>query len=228
MNTVAIIQPSFLPWVGYFQIIASCNHFVFYDDVQYDRRSWRNRNKISSQNGPQWITVPVKNKGLYFQKINSTEIDYSTNWQKKILNTLQMNYSKFPFFKKYYSWIDESFAGNFKTICELDIKLTQDVCQFLDIKTSFHLSSSLPRPEGTNKIESLIFICKMLSAEIYISGPSAREYIGDSSAFKESAIKLCYANYNIPFEGSDPTSIIDLLFKYGPETKKFVQPLILT
>jgi hypothetical protein len=225
MNTIAIIQPSFIPWIGYFQIISSCDHFIFYDDVQYDRRGWRNRNKIMAANGPQWLTVPVKNKGLYLQKINQTQIDYSTKWIQKSLSSIKSSYGKTPFFKIYFPWIESVLNSKYETISELDISFTQDICDFLKISVEFHRSSETPRPAESDKIESLISLCKTHQAQRYISGPSAFDYIGGSEAFENAGIDLQYAEYSIPNDQNSHLSILDFLFRFGPETATFTSKL---
>ncbi len=228
-NRVAIIQPSFLPWRGYFKIIKSCNSFVFYDDVQFDKRGWRNRNRIKTASGAQWISVPVITKGKYHQKINETEISYEDErWAKKMLQTISYSYSKSPFFNQYYPWLEKKLTLKNKSIAELTIDLTKDVCGFLEINVDFVNSSALNVDQTLEKSEKLIAICKALSATHYLSGPSAANYIGDGEVFKSNKIFLEYADYTMPpytqlyGEFIPDLSIIDLLFNAGSESRNFL------
>jgi hypothetical protein len=94
---IAIVQSNYLPWKGYFDLMASVDEFVLYDDVQYTRRDWRNRNQIKTPQGLQWLTVPVRVKGKYHQSIRETEIDDESDWASDHLKALSLNYRKAPF-----------------------------------------------------------------------------------------------------------------------------------
>jgi len=113
-NRVVILQPSYLPWIGYFEQMARADQFVHLDDVQYTRRDWRNRNKIRTNEGWAWLTVPVQQKNLYTQLLKETRIDNSTNWNKKHCSAIRFNYSNTPililFTKK-----DGSFCSTYVT-----------------------------------------------------------------------------------------------------------------
>ena len=134
MKRAAIIQPSFLPWRGYFAIIQAVDVFIFLDDVQYDRRGWRNRNKIKTQNGTQWISVPIDSKGRYDQLIMDTRICNETFWARKLLRTVELNYAKAPFFTSYFPWLSERLKNAGESLSELDIQTTLDICDFLNFK----------------------------------------------------------------------------------------------
>lgn len=190
---------------------------MFYDDVQYDKHGWRNRNLLQTAQGPIWITVPVLTKNQFGQKINETKINYESRWAVKILKTIQLNYSKWPYFKKYYSWLEERLLANWPTISELDIALTKDVANFYKWKTQFYLSSQLPIPSEVSRTLRLVKICKHLNSNHYLSGPSAKEYINADNQFINSGVDLEYIDYTftnyprpVSLEGS--ISIIDLLF----------------
>lgn len=227
-KTVAIIQPSFLPWRGYFSIIRRCDAFVFFDDVQYDRRGWRNRNQIKTPQGLQWITVPTKKKGKYEQLILETEIDYDSKWQKKVLGSIRAAYAKAPHFKKYFSWVSDRLEQKWETISDLDIQLTQDVCGFLDIQTTFFKSSQMKSPAGIGKIDRLISLCQELGAQHYLSGPSTRDYIQDTKDFEQAGLQIEFVQYDLPEypQLSEPfekyVSVIDVLMNCDEESIQYL------
>jgi hypothetical protein len=227
MKTIAIIQPSFLPWRGYFQIISQCDDFIFYDNVQYDRRGWRNRNQIKSANGLIWLTVPTLTKGKYHQLINETEIDNSVSWQKKILTSIRCSYGKSPFFDPYFTWLSSALGREWRFISDLDMFTTEAIAEFLKIKTRFHKASDLSL-SSKEPAEKLVEICNFFSAQKYISGPSAKGYIGEGKGFVEAQILLEYASYDLPAypqvlgEFNPYVSVLDLLFNMGPESYLFL------
>jgi hypothetical protein len=229
MTTGAIIQPSFLPWSGYFSIIKRCEKFVFFDDVQYDKRGWRNRNQIKTKDGSQWITVPVEAKGKYHQLISVTKIDSASgNWQRKILGSLQASYGRAAYFDQYFPMVSEILSHPWEHISDLDIALTKQLCEWLQIETDFYLSSELHVPSDLRKTQRLIAILQKLRIDHYISGPTAKEYIGEGNDFREAGITLEYMNYAPkpypqfygPF--NPYVTCLDLLFHTGPEAKDYV------
>lgn len=228
MKTISIIQPSFLPWRGYFSLIAASDAFVFYDDVQFDKRGWRNRNKIKTPGGPRWITVPVLTKGLFHQKIQDTRVVYEDDWAGQILKTLEHNYKKAPHFHKYFPWLEEALRKKWETISDLDIALTKGICGFLRIETEFLRSSELGLAADLEPVERLVHICAQLKASRYLSGPSAKEYIKDSEEFSRGGIALEYYNYRLDAypqlhgEFSAQVSVVDLLFNCGPESRNYL------
>lgn len=227
-NIVGIIQPSFIPWRGYFHIIQQCNIFVFYDDVQYDKRSWRNRNIIKMARGKKWITVPIFTKGKFSQKVNEAKIYNKTNWRKKILSSIYFSYKKAPFFDKYYDWLAEQINKSWEYISDLDIHLTREIGDILGIETEYIKSSELNIQQRYKKLERILGICKKLNATKYITGPKARDYIQSDTPFCELGIKLKFQEYDYPkypqlYGDFEPNvSIIDLLFNTGDESPEFI------
>ncbi len=222
---VVILQPSFLPWKGYFHQVNSADIFVFYDDVQYDKNGWRNRNKIKTCQGTQWITVPILTKGRFGQAIRDVEINNRIKWGKKIWNSISMNYNKSPYFSEYVTFFEETLLSEWSFVCELDIFLIQKISEFLGIKTEFVRSSDL-NIVG-DRMERIINICKHFSADHYLTGPSAVSY-NVNEIFEENNIKLEYQSYIYPeypqqygkFVGD--VSIIDLLFNCGASSSDFI------
>lgn len=228
LNKIAIIQPSFLPWRGYFSIIADVDAFVFLDDVQYDRRGWRNRNRIKTPNGLQWITVPVDSKGKYTQSILETQICNDTPWAKKALRAIELTYRSAKHFDRYYPWLETNLLNAGDNLCELDIRLTKEVSAFLGVDTPFFRSSELQTSPTSDRVERLVRICEHLNANLYLSGPSAADYLAHSNAFSEAGIEVQFANYHLSeypqlhgaFEPG--VSIIDLLFNCGETSSEFL------
>ena len=176
-----ILQPMYLPWMGYFGMIDIADVFVFYDDVQFSNQSWQQRNRIKTNNGVVWLTVPVlKNFG---QKINEVKINNSTNWRKKHLKTIKYSYSKAPYFKDYKDIFEEIYDKEWEYLCELDIHIIKTISEILGLKTKFILSSEL-NVEG-KKTDRLINVLKKINATEYISGPSAKAYIEPEKFKKE-------------------------------------------
>lgn len=223
--TIAILQSNYIPWKGYFDIIAKSDVFVIYDEVQYTRRDWRNRNLIKSNNGLKWLTIPVIQDD-YYQKIFDTKI-LQGNWIKKHKSTLQTNYGKAPYYKEYKDAIFEIYAIPSTNLSNINRKFIEKICAILSIDTKIIDSREL-NLEG-DKVERLIDACKKLGATKYISGPTAKNYINEV-LFNENNIEIEwmdyaeYKEYNQlypPFEHG--VSILDLIFNEGPIARSFLK-----
>ncbi len=226
---VAVIQPNYIPWKGYFDIINSVDIFVLYDDVQYTRRDWRNRNKIKTPQGLSWLTVPVKAKGTYSKaRINEIYID-GMKWREKHWKAIKLNYAKAKFFNTYkdffeHLYMDEYLPGKLSEINKIFI---EKINKILNIKTPIVFSSTF---EITgSKSERLLQLCKKLDAGIYLSGPSAKVYL-DEQLFNEHGIKVEWMDYNgypeypqlyPPFVHE--VSIIDLILNTGHNAKMYMK-----
>lgn len=226
MTKVLISQSNYIPWKGYFDNIKQADVYVVYDDVQYTKRDWRNRNYIKTPQGLKWLTIPVSVKGKYLQKINETLVS-DPEWTSKHLMILKQNYVKSPYFKEYFPWI-ENLYNSIKTdnLTEINTFLLKEVCLFLDIHTEFKDSREFHLED--DKTERLLSICKELNASEYLSGPSAKEYMVES-LFEKENIKVTYFNYDgypeypqlyPPFEHS--VCIWDLIFNTGEKAKEYI------
>jgi len=223
---IAILQSNYLPWKGVFDIINSVDEFVFYEDVQYTKNDWRNRNKIKTANGTAWLSVPIVHSGKSDQKIYEAKILSSSKWQRKHYNALIINYAKAPFFKQYKWLLDELYLENeWTNLSELNIFSTKLISEILGIKTKFH--NSLDLKATGSKTTVLINICKELKADCYLSGPAAKDYIDDQD-FINAGIDLQYMKYEYPeypqlygnFEHG--VSVLDLLFNVGEEASHYI------
>lgn len=221
---IAIVQSNYIPWKGYFDLINSVDEFILFDDMQYTRRDWRNRNKIKTRNGLMWLTIPVEVNGKYFQKIKETLVSDS-EWNRKHWQSILHNYSKakyFPALKDQFQ--DLYLASNEKLLSRINHRFLAAICQILGITTKISWSMDYRLKEG--KTERLVDLCQQAGATEYISGPAAKGYM-DDELFKKEAIRLRYIDYSgypeydqlfPPFEHA--VSILDLIFNEGPHAKK--------
>ncbi len=224
-----ILQPSYIPWRGYFHQIINSDIFIFYDDVQYDKHGWRNRNRIKTANGTQWITIPVLSAGAieHDTPIKDIAIDWNRNWNEKHWQMLKQSYGKTPFFHEYEDWLNIVFHERPNLLADFTINLTIDISNRLGIDgTRFIRSSEIPNICG-HKTERLINILKAVNADHYISGPSAKDYI-EKDKFDQAGISVEFIEYDYPeypqkYPPFDPfVSILDLLFMTGPDARKFI------
>ena len=223
LKTLAISQSNYIPWKGFFDMINSVDEFIIYDDMQFTKRDWRNRNLIKTPNGLQWLTIPVKVKGKYFQKINETEIE-GNDWADKHWKTIQMNYSNAPFFKNTESKIQAMYeaASKERLLSQVNYIFLNGICKILDINTLLRWSSEFNLIDG--KTEKLVDICLKTGATSYISGPAAKDYI-DEEFFRKSGVNLKwmsyegYPEYNQLWGGFiHGVTVIDMLFNCDPSS----------
>lgn len=225
---VGIIQSNYIPWRGYFDVIDEVDLFIFYEDVQYTRSDWRNRNKIKTANGLIWLTVPALFKLNDIQLIHDVRIDYKTNWIKKHMDSIRFSYCKTPFFKVYATEFFEILNKQFETISELNLYINRWIMQKLDIKTEARMSSEFMAVGS--KTDRLIDILRKVGATSYLSGPAAKLYI-EVNKFNDAGIGLEYKVYEYPeypqlygkFEPS--VTVLDLLFNCGNESRKYLKSL---
>src|SRR5215212_3554766 len=222
---VGIIQSNFLPWRGYFDFIREVDLFVLEDDLQYTKNDWRNRNRIKSPRGSEWITVPVGYKHTA-QLIYDTPIDYGQPWARKMLNRIRESYRRAPYFEPYFSELGELLLRPVASISELNIALTRWVCRHLEINTPLRFSQAY-HPQGA-KAERVIDILRKVGATAYLSGSAARNYI-IPERFEQTGIQLEYKQYHYPeYEQLHPpydpaVSVLDLLFMQGPNSKIYLE-----
>nr|WP_295941669.1 WbqC family protein [uncultured Acidovorax sp.] len=222
---VGVIQSSFIPWRGYFDFIASVDAFVFHDDIQYTKGDWRNRNKIKTAKGSEWLSVPVSYKSVS-QLICDTPIDNSTHWAKRHLRIWQAHYQAAPYFGATKEILALMNDNDDATISQLNIKLIRNICEYLGISTPMMLSSELAL-EGS-KTERLIDLLRKLNASTYLSGPSADAYL-DKEAFRRNGIQLEYKSYDYaPYsqlwgDFIDEVTVLDLIANCGPEARNYIR-----
>ena len=224
-----ILQPSYIPWRGYFHQIYKADTFIFYDDVQFDKNGWRNRNIIKTSQGSQWLTIPVRTKGAVSHglPINRIPIAWDKPWNLHHWRGIQMAYKKAPFFKDYIEFFEQMYAPHEEWLADFTIQSTIEIARLLGIQhTHFLKSSEIPGITG-EKTDRLIQILNSVGADHYISGPAAKAYI-EEEKFHHAGIKLEYMHYNYseypqlhpPFESK--VSIIDLMFMTGTNAINYI------
>ena len=225
MKAVAILQSSYIPWKGYFDIIHTVDEFVWYDDVQYTKNDWRNRNRIITANGTQWMTVPCSGKGGLL--INQVELK-NPRWQEKHWKTLCNAYSKAPYFSLYREFFEELYLGcRWKILYQMNCTFIEKISQeILGINTTF--SDSMDYDVQGGKQDRLISILEKSGAKTYISGPAAKNYI-DEDRFRYHNINIEWMDYSgypdypqIYGDFTHTVSILDLLFNVGEEAPWYI------
>ena len=223
---VAIVQSSYVPWKGYFDLIHSVDEFVLFDDVQFTRRDWRNRNRIKSADGPMWLTIPVHSKGRYLDAIKDITIS-DPSWGERHWKTIAANYTRTPYFRRYAEPFERLYRENRDTrLSAVNYTFIRTICGMLGIETKISWSMDYQMREG--RTDRLIGICEQAGATTYVSGPSARAYI-DESLFRTAGVDLRYFDYAgypeyrqlfPPFDHH--VSMLDLLFNEGPDAPRYM------
>lgn len=225
---LAIIQSSYIPWKGYFDIIHDVDLFLFYDEVQYTRNDWRNRNQIKTERGNRWLTVPCghhRERLIYDVKICRENGD---DWQKKHYDMLYQSYRKAPYFKKYDDFLHYVYLEkDWEYLYQLNRYLIKHIAaEFLGIKTKF--ADSREYASHGQKAEKLYQLIRSTGADIYISGPSASDYM-QLDVYKEAGIEVIWKDYSgypvynqLHGEFCHQVSILDLLFAVGDDAPYYI------
>lgn len=222
-----VLQPTYLPWMGYFGMIDVAGVFVFYDDIQFSVQSWQQRNKIKSANGNwMWLSVPIiRNFG---QNINEVQINNTANWRKKHWTSIYQSYAKAPYFKDYEEQLAKIYQQEWEYLCDLNICIIKKLCELLGIDMPKFIKSSELKDITGEKTDRLLLILRKIGADEYISGPGARDYI-EAGKFKEKGRKLYWYEYQHPVypqirgEFIPYLSAIDLLFNTGDEAIRYIR-----
>lgn len=224
---VAILQSNYIPWKGYFDIINQVDEFILYDDRQYTRRDWRNRNLIKTPRGLQWLTIPVHVKGRYTQRIDETLIS-DAQWAARHWRTIDQTYSRAPHFEMYRDTIRGLYEASVEPrLSDVNRRLLEGISRVLGVRTRFAWSTDY-EARG-DRTERLVSICQSAGAGEYVSGPSARAYI-EEAQFRDAGIRLTYVDYAgypeyqqlyEPFEHG--VTILDLLFNVGPKAAAYMK-----
>ena len=224
---VAILQSAYIPWKGYFDIIGSVDAFVVYDDVQYSKNHWHNRNQIKTQSGPKWLTVPVSMGKGSFQPID--EVKVAQPFAAKHWRSIEQSYARAPFFSLYREWLADLYsqAAGLDSLSAVNLLFLTAICKQLGIRTRF--LSSREMNIGGGQTERLVNICGELHAGTYLSGPSAKSYL-DLGQFTAAGIAVEWMDYaNYPEYGqlhgpfSHAVSVLDLILNIGPEARNHMK-----
>ena len=214
---VAVHQPQYLPWLGYFDKIDKADVFVLLDTVQFKKNEWQNRNKIKTAQGWQWLTVPVMFK--HPQRINEVPINKTVRWQHKQRQAILSNYKKAPNYSVLEGFFDTVFNTDWETISELNISVVKQLTEILGIETPLYVASELPEfPEDPD--ERLIAIAKHFEGDTYLAGAGGKEYM-DLEKYNRADVNVEFQDFEHPvydqlFGEFEPyMSVIDLLFNHG-------------
>lgn len=226
MSRLVVLQPSFLPWLGHLDQYDWADVYVLYDDTQFDKHGWRNRNRILSANGVTWITVPVLTKGLDKPLNNEVDIDNRTPWAKKMLATIQQSYSKAPYFGDYFPGLEALLAQPYQKLLDLNVDTFRWLTQSLGMPWKVQRSSELGVPG--RKTERLVALCQKFKATEYLTGDAARDYL-EEERFQEIGVTVKWHNYQHPVyeqgrgEFVPYLSVVDLLFRHGPRSREILR-----
>jgi hypothetical protein len=226
-KSAAIVQSSYIPWKGYFDLINLVDVFILYDDVQYTRRDWRNRNLIKTRDGLHWLTIPVEVKGKYTQKIRETRVS-DPDWGRKHWTAICHSYAKARHFPAYRALFESLYLNlREEMLSQINFRFIRAICDALGITTKIVWSSDFILQDGQS--ERLIGLCKSVGATRYLSGPSAKDYL-DESKFADQGMSVAWMDYS----GYPPytqlfgafehgVSILDLIFNEGQQAPRYMK-----
>ena len=223
MRRAAILQPGYLPWLGFFEQMSKADEFVLLDDVQYTKNDWRNRNRIKTQQGTQWLTVPVSFR--FGQRILDVPIDHSSAWARKQIQALHSWYSRAPFFDRYIGELTALLDERHALLVDLDVALIDWLREQLGLSVPMVRSSTLSIPADDRQVR-LIEICKAVRCEAFYEGNAGRGYL-DTEKFRQHGVEIEFQDYAHPHYHQlwlaeqgfiSHLCAIDLLFNHGPDS----------
>jgi len=226
---VGALQPGYLPWAGFFDQVFHADLFILYDDLDYTRKSWRNRNRIKGPQGPLWLTVPVR--GGSGRKIHEVRVDNRENWRDRHWRTLEHCYARAPYFSRYREPFREIYRQEWENLCELDVRLIETLLDALGIRTEVVRSSRLDLEQGFQKTRPtdhlatrrVVHFMEVLGAKRFLEGQAGRNYLRED-ILREAGITVRYQAYaHRPYaQRFGPfvphLSAVDLLFNCGPRS----------
>ncbi len=221
---LVILQPAYIPWIGFFDLMCKADIFVIFDDVQYTIRDWRSRNRIKTSEGVLWLSIPVKAKGVRNKLIKDVEIDNTQPWQQKHLKSLESFYKKAQYYEEILDLFSDIYQKKYEFLIDVDMDFITKAKHYLSLKSNIVLSSEIP--SVGNRDEKLLSICKYLNATHYLSGNAAKEYLREQ-IFTHEGIMVQWHDYRHPYYHQcwlkeqgfiSHLSIIDLLFNYSHDS----------
>jgi hypothetical protein len=225
MTVVAIHQPQFLPWLGYFDKLDRSDVFCLLDTVQYKKNEFQNRNRIKTSQGLQWLTVPVTYR--FPQRIHEVGVNQTVDWQRKHLRSLETNYSKAPYFGTYIAKFEEFYQQSYELLAEINVACIRLLMDLLGLKRKVVLASSL-QVETDDPTLRLVEICQTLDGDTYLSGRDGAKYM-DVDTFPNHQLEIVFQDFNHPeypqcYGPFEPNlSVVDLLFNCGPESLTIIR-----
>jgi hypothetical protein len=219
-RTIVVLQPGYLPWLGFFDQMRRADIFVYYDDVQFDKHGWRNRNRIKSPAGPRWLTVPVRRARLT-ERILEVEIDNRTAWARKHIGTIRQFYAHAPYLGSYLPELEDLLQRRWERIVDLDLAVVELICRWLGLSCRTARSSELGI--SGQRSQRLLDLCLHFGASRYLTGDAAESYL-DVDLFARHNVEVRWQNYRHPIypqqHGSfiPYLSVLDLLLNCGDES----------
>jgi hypothetical protein len=222
---IAIHQPQYLPWLGYFDKMDQADAFCYLDNVQYKKNEWQNRNRLKTAQGWQWVTVPVKYR--FPQKIIEVTLNEAVKWQHKQLQALVTNYKKSLYFDDYFPIFESALKQDFDSIADVNIHMITQIREILGFnsKPVVRASELSLSEDPTGR---LIDICKHFCGDTYLAGQDGANYM-DMEQFGKSGIKVITQKYDHPVypqcfgDFQSHMSIVDLIFNCGPESLDIIR-----
>lgn len=226
MKTVAILQSNYIPWKGYFDMIAAVDEFILYDEMQFTKNDWRNRNLIKTPQGVQWMSVPV---GQDIRR-RICDVELSSAWQLKHWKTLQSNYRRAPFFDEVAQWLEplymlEAYTG----LSQMNRKFMEEICQYIGIETLITNCWDYTLTGEKTRTGRLVDLCQQAGATHYMSGPAAKDYI-EAQLFDKAKITLQWADYagypeypQLWGGFSHGVTVLDMLFNCGKDAHRYMR-----
>ena len=219
------MQPTYLPWLGYFELMAHSDTFVYFDDVQFVKKSWHHRNKIKSPSGELMLSISVKSGGESRTRISQALIDNNSNWRKKHFTSIDLNYKKAPYYNKYINGLADIYNRDFEKLLDVDVALIEFFKQELGISTPTVFSSDLHAYGERN--EKIVNICKKLKADVLYDAQGAEEIL-NLDIFKANNIKCEFQHFQHPVyhqqhgDFISHLSVIDLLMNEGEKSLNII------
>ena len=223
---ISIMQPGYLPWLGFFELMARCDLFVILDNVQFTKKDWRSRNRIRTKDGWIWLSVPVLSKHRKTQLITETKINNDRHWGQDHLQSLKIHYAKAPYLKDYIPFFEDIYNRKWDYLLDLDMAIIVHLAEQLNISTTIIQASNLPIPEVSGN-QRILEICRVTRAHELYDSNGAIAFI-NTALFHEAGINLTFQDYPHPEYRQiyKPflayMSVIDLLFNEGPQSKEII------
>ena len=228
-RTVAIVQSSYIPWKGYFDLIRHADHFILYDDAQYTSRDWRNRNRIKTKDGVMWLSIPVEVHGRRTQRVRDARVA-DPSWNRRHWKALATAYARAPYFTTYGEALEDLYGrATSPWLAEINRRFIEAICGWFGIATPLSSSSEYPLVEGRS--QRLLDLCVQAGARRYLSGPSARDYL-DAGLFERAGVAVSFIDYSgypeyaqmyHPF--THTVTALDLLLNAGTAAARYLLPL---
>jgi hypothetical protein len=218
VRVVAIHQPTFLPWLGFFHKMIMADVFILLDNVPFTKNGFQNRVKIKSAQGEQWLTVPVLTKGRFGQQIREVPINNATRWQRSHLAALSTNYGRAPNYEEVLAWLEPLYGKPYAQLATFNQLLIETAVNQLELPVRLVIASSLAA-EGSRS-ELLLQLVQAVGGKVYLSGPSGRSYV-DRSIFQKAGVEIQFQQFRHPVypqlygDFVARLSIVDLLMNVG-------------